>query len=249
MPVRSTIEHHPVYQYLHRKTFGADEDPPTIEIYLPDLLKTTEMSHRIMRPIWQAEVDTIWTHIAHDMAARGIQGDLLEFGVSSGGSFRRLIDIFSDLNVIKKFWGFDSFEGLPEPVPGKDHPTWKRGDYKAARDAAWAHITQGLERTDNMELVEGLFCDSLPRVAHLIDRVAFIRFDCDLWASTNDALNFLQGRLVDGAIFYFDDWTFDVSTGETRAFFEFAERTSGMYRFEKLFVVSQGAFSLRVRVK
>jgi hypothetical protein len=41
------------------------------------------------------------------------------------------------------------------------------------------------------------FSDSLVSIAHI---------DCDLYSSALDCLNFLDGRLADGAILLFDDW-------------------------------------------
>ena len=104
----------------------------------------------------------------------------------------------------------------------------------------------GLGTLDDIELVEGWFSDTLPTVQDKITRVAFARVDCDLYRSTTDALTFLSGRLVDGAIIYFDDWTHDARTGETKAFFEFAEREASRYKFERLITVSDGAVAVQV---
>jgi hypothetical protein len=73
--------------------------------------------------------------------------------------------------------------------------------------------------------------------------------DCDLYSSTADVFNFLPGRLVDGSIIYFDDWTHEVGTGEPKAFFEFAEREASRYKFERLLTVSDGALAVRVRTR
>jgi hypothetical protein len=102
-----------------------------------------------------------------------------------------------------------------------------------------------LENTSNIELVEGWFSDTLPEYRERIRKIAFIRIDCDLYQSTVDVLDFAFGRLVNGAILYFDDWTHDHRTGETRAFFEFAEKNVSRYRFEKVVTVSDGGFAVR----
>jgi hypothetical protein len=101
---------------------------------------------------------------------------------------------------------------------------------------------------DNVELVEGWYSKTLPTMGDRIKEVAFARIDCDMYSSTVDVLNFLSGRLCDGAILYFDDWTHDASTGETKAFFEFAARETHRYKFERLLTVSDGALAVRVRL-
>ena len=93
----------------------------------------------------------------------------------------------------------------------------------------------------------GWFSETLPAVRDRISQVAFARVDCDLYSSTVDVFDFLSDRLVNGAIVYFDDWTHEAGTGESKAFFEFAERNSDKYAFERLLTVSDGAMAVRVR--
>jgi hypothetical protein len=45
---------------------------------------------------------------------------------------------------------------------------------------------------------------------------------------------------------YFDDWTYDVGTGETKAFWEFAENVQDLYTFESSVTVSSSAHGIRV---
>ena len=107
--------------------------------------------------------------------------------------------------------------------------------------------SEGLDSLENLELVEGWFSDTLPTMQDKITKVAFVRVDCDLYMSTADMFHFLSGRLVNGAIIYFDDWTHEAGTGESKAFFEFAEREASRYTFERLLTVSDGALAIRVR--
>lgn len=199
-----------------------------------------------MRPVWEIEVNSVWTEIIDDMFHRGTKGDLLEFGVYRGASLSKLIDLFAGKDLITRFYGFDSFQGLPKPDVDKDPARWREGEFSATKSEAWARISSRLGDTSNVELVEGWFNDTLPHYGDKINEIAFIRIDCDLYQSTVDLLAFAHGRLVNGAILYFDDWTHDHRTGETRAFFEFAKRTTSQYRFEKVVTVSDGGLAIRV---
>ena len=38
--------------------------------------------------------------------------------------------------------------------------------------------------------------------------IAYARVDCDLYEPTVEVLQYLTDRLVDGAILFFDDWTY-----------------------------------------
>ena len=180
----------------------------------------------------------------------GVKGDLVEFGVFGGGSFRRHIEIFRPTGVIGRYYGFDSFKGLPKPSFQFDVPYfWHEGAFSnTSKEGVLAYL-QGLGDLSDVELVEGWFSDTIPTVQDRITRIAFVRVDCDLYTSTVDVFNFLPGRLVDGAIIYFDDWTHEHGTGEPKAFFEFAEREASRYAFERLLTVSDGALAVRVRLR
>ena len=107
------------------------------------------------------------------------------------------------------------------------------------------YLQQRLGSLENVELVQ-VVSETLPAVSDQIKHVAFARIDCDLYSSSKDVFAFLSGRLVDGAIIYFDDWTHQADTGETKAFFEFSAREAGRYAFEHILTVSDGAVAVRV---
>jgi Macrocin-O-methyltransferase (TylF) len=248
MPTRAKYLNDPGYERAFERAFGTTPDKPYLEIFIPKKEITKELTRAIMRPVWDMEIKHIWQEIVDDMSRRGIKGDLLEFGVYVGQSFRTLIDLFAGKNLIDRFYGFDSFQGLPKPDVDKDPSTWAVGAFSATKADAWARISRGLSDTSKIELVEGWFSDTLALYRDKIKNIAFIRIDCDLYQSTVDVFEFADGRIVDGGILYFDDWTHDHRTGETRAFFEFAEKTASYYRFEKIVTVSDGGFAVRVKL-
>lgn len=246
MVSRQYFLHDPDYEQQFLKTFSSPPAKPTMELYLPAEFLTPEISLAIMGPVWKMEITQVWPAVAKRLASEGVKGDLLEFGVYAGTSFSNLLKIFRDTGVIRKFYGFDSFEGLPAPDSEKDQATFRQGQYRSSRTQAEATIAAAADGTENIELVEGWFSDTLPQYANIVKEVAFCRIDCDLYSSTVDCLNFLKGRLVDRAVLYFDDWTYDVAKGETRAFFEFAKATKYLYGFTVLYTSSCSAMAIQV---
>ena len=98
----------------------------------------------------------------------------------------------------------------------------------------------------NVALVKGWFSDTLKaEVAQTVREIAFARVDCDLYEPCVACLDYLAGRLSNGAILVFDDWTFNLAKGETRAFAEWVERRPP-YRFEFLCFNSIGHLYMRV---
>jgi O-methyltransferase len=147
-------------------------------------------------------------------------GDYYEFGVFKGVSLARAIR--SDVawkkktgrNHVTRFIGFDSFQGLPHFVEEDNlngYEVFRQGQFA---DTSTGAVLAELERervpADNVTLIPGFYSDSLIRQETLDKlegtRVAIAHIDCDLYSSAKQCLDFLQGRLVDGAIMLFDDW-------------------------------------------
>lgn len=173
----------------------------------------------------------------------GVEGAVVEFGVFEGRWLERLVAIVDRLGEHREFYGFDSFEGLPEPSEADEGLGWERGEYAADFNSVAGRL-RCAERPE-IRLLKGWFSDTvvLPE-AQAVGAVAYARIDGDLYESAVDSLAWLSGRLSEGAILVFDDWTFDLAKGETRAFYEWAP-TSG-YRFEPLGFVGIGGFYFRV---
>ena len=251
MPTRTNYLIDPQYEEKCRNVFGSAPDKPLFELFIPEEFRTSKLLEAVRSPIWQLEYEVIWPYMAALLKRSGVKGDLLEFGVYGGGSFRRHVEVFRPTGVIGRYYGFDSFKGLPKPDFQNDVPYfWHEGAFSdTSREGVLRYLTDGLGNLSDVELVEGWFSDTLPTVRDRITQIAFVRVDCDMYSSTADVFNFLPGRLVDGSIIYFDDWTHEVGTGEPKAFFEFAEREASRYKFERLLTVSDGALAVRVQTR
>jgi O-methyltransferase len=147
-------------------------------------------------------------------------GDYFEFGVFQGVSLARAIR--ADLSWKKKtgrahvrrFVGFDSFEGLPSFVEDdnlKGYEVFQPGQFS---DTSQERVLAELQRegmpTDSVTLIPGFYSQSLlsqETSARLQGvRVSIAHIDCDLYSSAKECLDFLTDRLADGAVILFDDW-------------------------------------------
>ena len=186
-------------------------------------------SAELQSVIWKVE-SRMWKQFLATVRDEKIPGDLVEFGVSVGNSLEELIEYCEEINLDINIYGLDSFEGLPE-LSSHDPHWWQKGQFAAPYEMVSRRL-----RTDerpHVRLVKGWYSDTLadPGLRQEIGRVAFARVDCDLYQSAVECLDFLEGRLSDGAFLCFDDWTDDPNTGETKAFLEFADRTRDRYIF------------------
>ncbi|MGE2689003.1 class I SAM-dependent methyltransferase [Mycolicibacterium pulveris] len=123
-----------------------------------------------------------------------IPGLWLEFGVSIGTSTATLAECAEAADT--RLYGFDSFEGLPEEWVVSDDEVWSRGAFGGRPS----------EVPDNVELVVGLFQDTLPGFleAHP-GPVAFAHIDCDLYSSTHCVFEAIRERLAVGTVLVFDE--------------------------------------------
>lgn len=150
--------------------------------------------------------------------AAGLAADtglVLEFGVAQGGTITHLAKLFDPRPV----YGFDSFQGLPEPWCGLPVGAF-------AGEPLWV--------PHNVRLVRGGFDDTLDDFLELLpDPAAFVHIDCDLYSSTKTVLDKLERRIIPGTVIVFDE--FHNYPGwqehECRAFMEFRRRTKLSFRF------------------
>jgi hypothetical protein len=127
-------------------------------------------------------------------------GDYLEFGVFRGDSLLCMDRLRRELGLSFRLFGFDSFEGLPALAAGDESLGW----------------------------YEKILTPALVRKYDLA-KVSLIMIDCDLYSSTQTALEFSAPLIEDEAIVFFDDWDggtglAERGEGEARAYFEFLDR-------------------------
>jgi hypothetical protein len=146
-------------------------------------------------------------------------GLMIECGVADGASLRYLAK-----DSVRRFHGFDSFEGLPEAWAGTFEQKGKFG-----RGGSLPEVPS------NVALHKGWFEQTLPAflAAHPDDGIAFVHVDCDIYSSTVTVLRTLAPRLRPGAVLVFDEY-FNYPNWqrhEWRAFQEFIRDTGLSYRY------------------
>lgn len=127
----------------------------------------------------------------YSIAARTVDGLILEFGVFQGTSLNRIAGQVQG----HKVYGFDSFLGLPEDwiLPG-----FHKGYFSSPTLQKFP---------ENVELVVGLFEDTLPDFvkAHS-EPISLMHVDCDVYSSTKTIFRHLASQIVVGTIIMFDEY-------------------------------------------
>lgn len=155
------------------------------------------------------------------------KGDYLEFGLWKGRSFVAAYHLAKSIDLNMKFYGFDSFEGLPElSAEDQMHEEYKKGEYSCSIEEFRSIMLENDVSKDDVTLTEGFYEDSLNEEARTklpLKEAAIIMIDCDLYDSTKLALDFSTPYIRSGTVIIFEDWFCyrnDPNFGEQKAFNE-----------------------------
>jgi hypothetical protein len=172
------------------------------------------------------------------VSGNAYSSDYLEFGLFKGYSFWYAQHLASkhDLESMR-FFGFDSFQGLPEPgeIDSTHNNVFYEGQYYCKKSDVVRNLDSKGVDWSRTHLIEGFFNESLApdlKKQHNIKRVAIALVDCDLYESTRDVMIFLEDLIADNTILMFDDWNCfdgDDNRGQRRAVREFLDHSGGWH--------------------
>jgi len=153
-----------------------------------------------------------------------LEGLWVEFGSYRGVSARYLTKMKEEMHpeVKTPFYGFDSFEGLPEDWEGTNT---KKGGLSAE---------QAVPNIPGAEFYKGWFKDTIPKfLSKHPEPFSFLHIDSDIYSSAADVLTLAQDRIIPGTVILFDEIIgYDAwKLHEYKAFNEFAERHNVKYRW------------------
>lgn len=158
----------------------------------------------------------LWSFAADQISLEGLK---LEFGVYRGTS----INFFAS-RLKGDMYGFDSFEGLMQGMPGTDAV---QGTFNLGGKFPTV--------LSNVKLIKGWFEDSLPSFLEKNDGIiSFLHLDADNYEPTIFVLNSLKGRIQTGTIIVFDEYLgypgWD-KTGEYLAWNEFVKLNNISFKY------------------
>lgn len=179
----------------------------------------------------------MYDHVFSRLGLDGLSLQYLEFGVFEGESIAYWLSKNTD--PASKFYGFDSFEGLPEDW----YPGMERGAFNLSGklpDIADSRVS----------FVKGWFNKTLPSFVEDVRRddsaQIVLHLDADLYSSTYYVLNclYFKGFIDKGTVLIFDEAIVaSVANTEFRAFYDFMDAMSLPYE-----VLAIGHFEIAIRI-
>ncbi len=124
-----------------------------------------------------------------------VPGCMAEIGMYRGGSAKIICGLKGD----KKFYGFDTFEGLPGDRDHEDEKWFKTKQYSSNQDAVAAYLANFMD----VELIKGEFPDSGSILSG--QRLSFVNLDVDLYKGMIASLEFLWEKMSDRGLILIHD--------------------------------------------
>jgi len=148
-----------------------------------------------------------------------INGDIVECGVLRGHSSFLMLQANIDNN--KKFFGFDSFQGLSTPgsndsIKNNYSFKWKENDLSTPETIAKNNLDIFKDR---YHLFKGWIPDKFCEIEE--QSFSLIHIDVDLYQPTLDSIKFFWPRLNKGGVLVCDDYGFETCPGAKKAMDEF----------------------------
>ena len=144
---------------------------------------------------------------------RHLDGDVVECGLGEGNTFAMLAYLIgSELRPSPRtLWGFDSFEGWPEPATWDASPRnpqkgeWKVSEEMVTRRFEESGIFKAFPNLD-LRIIKGFVGQTLPGSFPRGNPIGFLHLDLDLYEGYRDALENLFPHVVPGGIVAFDEY-------------------------------------------
>ena len=154
-----------------------------------------------------------------DTIENKIEGDVVELGCYVGESSKYLMKTLIETNSDKKFYVYDSFEGLPDLSKWEINSGWKPRTLVTSEDVLTSNFIE-----NNLPIpiiTKGWFKD-IPE-DKLPEKISFAFLDGDFYDSIYDSLVKVYDRVVDGGYIFFHDYKRNDLPGVEAAIKDFFE--------------------------
>jgi hypothetical protein len=148
----------------------------------------------------------------HYINRNRLKGDIVECGVWKGGNLflsKKINDLY---NIKRKYYGFDTFDGMPPP--GKYEDVKLKKIYKN-NQFNWVIVPKkdvenfakkNFKNISEFRFIKGKVEKTLKDKKNLPKKISLLRLDTDWYDSTKVELDILYPKLIKGGILIIDDY-------------------------------------------
>jgi O-methyltransferase len=151
------------------------------------------------------------------LRANQIEGDVVECGVWAGGSIAAAALLGSEDFSQRKYWLFDTFEGMTRPSvhdPKEAKDKYLKTKHQTGEGSNWCEVNETQVRNNLIDVgvdistcvfIAGDVANTLIQ-KNLPTKIALLRLDTDWYESTLIELEQLFPKLVPGGVLIIDDY-------------------------------------------
>jgi len=167
-----------------------------------------------------------------------IEGDIVECGVGEGKTFFLLAFLISNDRKRRKLWGFDSFEGFPEPTSeDESFRKPKKGEWAGTSPEDVIDLLRrvGIDKKfieEDIIIKKGFFRQTLN--SYRGNQISLLHIDADLYDSYKVTLKELFPRVIEGGVVLFDEYNSPKWPGVTKAVDEYFEGTEYKISYDEM---------------
>ncbi len=142
---------------------------------------------------------------------KGVPGDIVECGVGKAKSFQMLAMLMHQYGRKEYLWGFDSYEGYPEPTAEDASPRARvAGEWNFLGDHLVLDVLRNAKIDEDIvkrvKLVKGFVEDTLPKTAGQMGPIALLHLDINLYSGYKECLEKLFPKVAKGGVVLFDEY-------------------------------------------
>lgn len=161
-------------------------------------------------------------HVALWVAMQGarLEGDFVECGVNTGIMSLAICDYLDFNRLNKKFWLFDTYEGIPVEQMSAEERVIGREKFNQCYPDCFERTTANFSRWPGAMLVRGKVPDTLKDAP--VECVSYLSIDMNIAEPEIAAITHFWPKLVSGAWVLLDDYGWDHHRPQAEAMDEFA---------------------------
>ena len=168
----------------------------------------------------------IWRyHINHWAAkhAMELEGDFVECGVNRGSTaMSNIVYTRFEQYPGRKYYLFDTFNGLDEKVSTKDEYERLKGHY----EDCYGFVVRSFSPYPNVVVVRGTVPETLEQMK--IERVAYLSIDMNCAYPEEKAMEYFWPKMVKGGVIVLDDYGWPMCEEQKAAADRFAKKVGAM---------------------
>ena len=154
-----------------------------------------------------------WNNHFNHLSANHVKGDIVECGVGNGQTLSYILFnlTYDKKHFNRKYIGFDSFEGFPEPSDEDKSPrNPEKGDWNHTDENFVISNLKNLGFEDKhfkkIKFIKGFFERTFQQEKDNISKISLLHIDCDLYSSTKISLETWFDKIEKNGLIVFDEY-------------------------------------------